>query len=71
MNCGTVEWCLPYIMQKPLFPQYLVPLTLQIVDLCLNYLSYDPNYNYDDDDDEMEGMEVDDDEDDDLDDDYR
>lgn len=43
---------------------------LQIVDLCLKYISYDPNYNYDDDD-ETDEMEVDEEEDDDLDDDYR
>ena len=26
-------------------------LSLQILDLCLQYMTHDPNYNYDDDDD--------------------
>ena len=31
---------------------------LQIVGLCLQYITYDPNYNYDEEDDEDSGMEV-------------
>ena len=42
----------------------------QIVEVCTQYLSYDPNYNYDDDEDGEE-MEVDEEDDDDVEDDYR
>lgn len=46
----------------------------KIIELCLRYLSFDPNYNYGDDDNDDEGqdeMEVDEEEDDDNEEDYR
>ena len=41
----------------------ITPHVGAIVDLCLEYLCYDPNYNYDDDEeDEDEDMDMDDEE---------
>ena len=34
----------------------------QIIDICLEYLTYDPNYNYDEDDEEAMEMEDEDEE---------
>ncbi|XP_067930479.1 cullin-associated NEDD8-dissociated protein 1-like [Watersipora subatra] len=51
-------------------PKEITSYVSQIIDLCLEYLSYDPNYNYGDDEDEADDMEVDEDDEDDLDDDY-
>jgi len=36
--------------------------TFQIIDICLEYLTYDPNYNYDEDDEEAMEMEDEDEE---------
>ena len=36
---------------------YLIFLP-QIVELCLQYICYDPNYNYEDDDDEEDAMDT-------------
>lgn len=41
-----------------------VNFIFQIIEICLNYLCYDPNYNYDDDDadDSMDTERIDEDE---------
>jgi len=54
-------------------PKEISPYMSQIIELCLNFLSYDPNYNYDEDEDDLngDGMEVDEEEDDENEDDYR
>ena len=40
-------------------PKEIAPHVRQIMDMCLKYISYDPNYNYDDDTDTTEQGEAD------------
>ncbi|KAL5015536.1 hypothetical protein ScPMuIL_009806 [Solemya velum] len=35
-------------------PKEISPFVTEIINICLKYICYDPNYNYDDDDDSME-----------------
>ncbi|RDD39311.1 Cullin-associated NEDD8-dissociated protein 1 [Trichoplax sp. H2] len=47
-------------------PKEVTPYVMRIVQICLEYLKYDPNYNYDSDDEDMEDeSDADDDDDDD------